>query len=416
LYLLKRISIIVFLTANTALFAQTILTIEGTSVNNAETGTWDGVNIPRSNPTSFTYRNNSITSINSTGYLLQAGDEIQNSQSNNLDGMIITGNKFTWNGTDASSITHGVFTGYNKNSVVKYNYLDKTPHGILFKSGTDNGFNMTYTSGGAAYNILKNAKLSLRIKGINGIHVYNNTFYNDAFSDLSSSIIEIDANNDRPVPAPSLGARIFNNIFYTKYQIPNIRIESWCLKDFESDYNVFYCETGTPVFVISGELKTFAGWQALGYDKHSVVINPDFISTTSFVTASRLNYGTDLGGEWQTGLSTNATWSSIYPATSAQNGPWQAGARVFASGSVDPTVKIYPNPAFNHIYISIIEPTEVLDYICIINLSNKVVFHEQLNPDARESDFPINLLPGVYIVQLGLNNRPHFTEKLVVTN
>jgi hypothetical protein len=330
--------------------------------------------------------------------------------------MIITGNKFTWNGTDASSITHGVFTGYNINSLVKYNYLDKTPHGILFKSGTDDGFNMTYTSGGAAYNILKNAKLSLRIKGMNGVHVYNNTFYNDAYADLSSSIIEIDANNDRSVPAPSLGARIFNNIFYTKYQIPNIRIESWCLKDFESDYNVFYCETGTPVYVISGVLKTFTEWQALGYDKHSVVVNPDFISTTSFVTASRLNYGTDLGTEWQTGLSTSATWSSLYPAISAQNGTWQAGARVFAPSSGDQIVKIYPNPAFNHIYISIIEPTEVLDYICIINLSNRVVFHEQVNPDAREFELPINLLPGVYIVQMGLNNRPHFTEKLVVTN
>ncbi len=114
-------------------------------------------------------------------------------------------------------------------------------------------------------------------------------------TDWSASIIEIDANNDRSVPAPSLGTRIYNNIFYTKYQIPNVRIESWCLNDFESDYNVFYCETGTPVFVISGALKTFAEWQALGYDIHSVVVNPDFVNTTSFVPVSRLDHGTNLG-------------------------------------------------------------------------------------------------------------------------
>lgn len=179
LNLLKRKSIIVFLLTSSAIAAQTMLTIEGTFVNNTESGTWEGVNITRSEPATFTFRNNSITSINSQGYLLEAGNESETLQNNNLDGIVITGNKFIWSGTDASSITHAIFTGYNINSVVKYNYLDKTPHGILFKSGTDDGQNMTYSSGGAAYNILKNARLSLRIKGINRNHVYNNTFCND---------------------------------------------------------------------------------------------------------------------------------------------------------------------------------------------------------------------------------------------
>jgi Secretion system C-terminal sorting domain len=393
-----------------------MLTIGGTFVNNAESGTWAGVNIPRSEPTTFTYRNNSVASINSAGYMLQAGDEEGNSQNNNLDGMNITGNIFTWNGTDFSSITHAVFTGYNINSIIRYNYLDKTPHGILFKSGSDDGLNMTYTSGGAAYNILKNARLSLRIKGMNGIHVFNNTFYNDQGTDWTMSIIEIDANHDRSVPAPSLGTRIFNNIFYTKYQIPNIRIESWCLNDFESDYNVFYCETGTPVFAIDDVLKTFTEWQAMGYDAHSVIVNPDFVNTTGFVPFSRLDYGRDLGLEWQTGLSINATWSSHYPATTAQNGIWQAGARVFAAGNEDRTVMIFPNPALDHINISIVDPTIELDFIRIINISGKVVFQGKVDQEVREFPIWINLMPGIYFVQMGLNNQPYISEKLVVTN
>jgi Secretion system C-terminal sorting domain len=393
-----------------------MLTIGGTFVNNVESGTWAGVNIPRSEPTTFTYRNNSVASINSAGYMLQAGDEAGNSQNNNLDGMNITGNIFTWNGTDFSSITHAVFTGYNINSIIRYNYLDKTPHGILFKSGSDDGLNMTYTSGGAAYNILKNARLSLRIKGMNGIHVFNNTFYNDQGTDWTMSIIEIDANHDRSVPAPSLGTRIFNNIFYTKYQIPNIRIESWCLNDFESDYNVFYCETGTPVFAIDDVLKTFTEWQAMGYDAHSVIVNPDFVNTTGFVPVSRLDYGRDLGMEWQTGLSTNATWSSHYPATTAQNGIWQSGARVFAAGNEDRTVMIFPNPALDHINISIVDPTIVLDFIRIINISGKVVFQGKVDQEVREFPIWINLMPGIYFVQMGLNNQPYISEKLVVTN
>ena len=396
--------------------AQTVLTIEGTSVNNTESGNWAGVNIERSEPTLFTFRNNSIISINSEGYLLQAGDEVQNSQNNNLDGMVITGNKFTWNGTDASSITHALFTGYNINSIVKYNYIDKTPHGILFKSGTSDGFNMTNTTGGAAYNIVKNAKLSLRIKGMNGVRVFNNTFYNDAFADISSSIVEIDANNDSPVPAPSLGTRIYNNIFYTKFQIPNIRIESWCLNDFESDYNVFWCEAGPPLFIISGVLKTFTEWQALGYDMHSVVVNPGFINTSSLVPASRMDYGTDLGAEFQTGLSENASWSLTDPSTASQDGTWQAGASILSSGTGYQGVNVYPNPASDHINISIREPAEVLDYIRIVNLSGKVVFDRNVDPDLSQFQIPINLPPGFYYVQLGLNSRPLFTKKLVIRN
>jgi hypothetical protein len=120
--------------------------------------------------------------------------------------------------------------------------------------------------------------------------------------------------------------------------------------------------------------------------------------------------------EWQTGLSTSATWSSTNPTTTAQKGTWQAGARVFAASNEDQIVKIYPNPAFDHLYVSIIEPTEVLDYIRIINLSRNVVFQDKVNPDVREFQIQINLLPGFYIVQMGLNNHPHFAEKLVVTN
>ncbi|MDX9946214.1 MAG: T9SS type A sorting domain-containing protein [Bacteroidales bacterium] len=414
--MLKRVSILVFLTISSALYSQTVLTIEGTSVIDTESGNWAGVNIPRSVPTSFIYRNNSITSINSEGYLLQAGDEVQNSRNNNLDGMVITGNNFTWNGTDASSITHALFTGYNINSSVKYNYLENTPHGILFKSGSPDGFNMTFTSGGAAYNIVKNAKLSLRIKGMNGVRVYNNTFYNDAYTDLSSSIIEIDANNDSSVPSPSLGARIFNNVFYTKYRIPNVRIESWCLNDFESDYNVFWCEAGPPVFVISGELKTFAEWQALGYDTHSIVVDPGFNNTTDFIPASRLDYATDLGTEFQTGLSEDAVWSSSDPATASQDGTWQAGARILTSHSGNQAVNIYPNPATDHINISIPERTEVIDYIRIVNLSGKDVFHSKVDPDVREIQIRINMPPGFYFVMMGLNNHPYFTEKLVIKN
>ena len=132
--------------------------------------------------------------------------------------------------------------------------------------------------------------------------------------------------------------------------------------------------------------------------------------------ASRLDYATDLGTEFQTGLSEDAVWSSSDPATASQDGTWQAGARILTSHSGNQAVNIYPNPATDHINISIPERTEVIDYIRIVNLSGKDVFHSKVDPDVREIQIRINMPPGFYFVMMGLNNHPYFTEKLVIKN
>jgi len=326
---LKKILTILFFAINSSvLSAQTILIIEGRVENNSESGMWEGIYIPRSQPTTFIYRNNSITSVNASGYLLQAGDEGVSGSNNNLDGEVITGNKFTWNGTDPTSITHGVFTGYNINAILKYNYLDNVPMGLLRKS---NGMNNT--SGGVAYNIVINPKTACVAKGINNVNIYNNTFYSSkTTSETWRGLVDIYTNTDGGLNARSTGTKIFNNIFYTKHKILNIKIyENECLPGFESDYNLFWCEEGEPVFEIAGVLKTFTQWQALGYDTHSVVINPNFIDFTDFVPGARLDYGTNLGTNWEKGLSVAAVWGLTDPETANQNGAWQVGARIYSS-------------------------------------------------------------------------------------
>ena len=144
---MKKILIILFFAiSSSVLFGQTVLKIEGRVENNSEAGIWEGINVPRSQPTSFTYQNNSITSVNASGYMLQAGDENISGTNNNLDGEVITGNKFIWNGTDVESITHGVFTGYNINTILIYNYLDNVPMGLLRKSNGMTNTCLLYTS------------------------------------------------------------------------------------------------------------------------------------------------------------------------------------------------------------------------------------------------------------------------------
>ena len=308
--------------------------IEGQTYINSSSN-WSGVNIPRSTAISMIFRNNSITSVNSEGYLLQAGDEAPGKNNNKLDGEIIAGNKFTWNGINkASTITHGIFTGYNINCIIVYNYLYRVPTGMILKS---NG--MTYNTGGVAYNIINIVgNIAVAVKGTNGVLVYNNTFYSNEVKFTSNSvpgtaygIVDIFANDGLSPKAYSKGTKIKNNIFYTVNQIYNITIEnSQDLDGFESDYNIFWCEAGTPVFNYLGTKKTFSEWQALGYDTHSVVVNPNFNNINDFVPSSRLDYGTDLGATWQAGLSTTASWTvGATPAITYQNGSWQVGAIVY---------------------------------------------------------------------------------------
>ena len=310
------------------------LTIENQTYTNALTGHWDGVYIDRKVQTTFIFRNNSITSINSEGYMIQAGDEGVVNVNNNLDGEIITGNAFFWNGTNISStITHGIFVGYNINADIRYNYLYRVPTGMVIKS---NG--MSYSSAGVAYNIInKTGCIGIAVKGMHNVPIYNNTFYSDEVLYTSSSargtsfgLVDIFANDGLTPWVYPTGTKIKNNIFYTVNKIYNINIEETRdLDGFESDYNLFWCEAGTPMFKYLGVEKTFAQWQALGYDTHSVVINPYFANLTDFVPAARLDYGTNLGSAWQKGLAITAVWTvGSSPATTNQSGAWQVGARV----------------------------------------------------------------------------------------
>jgi len=338
---MKKTISFIFLTIRASLiFAQVPLTVEGVEVKSTVEGVWYGYNVLRDHPTTFIFRNNSITSVNASGYMLQAGDEGITKTNNHLDGEIITGNRFIWNGTDKTSITHGLFTGYNVNAIIKYNYLDKVPMGIIRKS-----YGMKDVSGVIAYNIIKNPiSTCVVVKGMNNVRIYNNTFYSNLGTYDGPGIgtwrglVEIYANEKFTPPIASTGVKVKNNIFYTKYQIANIHIyEKENLPGFESDYNVFYCEAGTPMFNYLGNDKTFAQWQELGYDRHSVVVNPNFKNITDFIPATRLNYGTDLGAKFRTGLSTTSTWNlGVSPETENQNGIWQAGARIYKVNNANP--------------------------------------------------------------------------------
>ena len=409
---MKKALLVLFLGISSSwLSAQVVLTIEGTEVVDTETGTSNGVNIPRSQRTIFKYLNNSITAVNASGYLLQAGDENPGEYNNNLDGEIITGNKFTWNGTDEFSMTHGLFTGYNIDAIIKYNYLNKVPNAIQRKSD-----GMIDISGVIAYNILNNPKLGIAVKGINGIKIFNNTFYSEHTpAQTNRGLIDIHANTDGELNAISTGTKVFNNIFYTRNRVFNIKIiESACLEGFESDYNVFWCDTGEPVFEIDGQSKTFTQWQALGYDLHSTVINPDFTDFTDFIPRIRLDYGKDLGTELQAGLAIDASWSKTDPRTESQNGTWQVGARIY--GALDEKVKIYPNPAHDIFYVLITDKSLSYHTLKIYDTTGRVVLEDIVEQGLNTINIPRGFPAGIYNIALESENLSRYVKRLLIFN
>jgi hypothetical protein len=272
---MQIILIICFLAITSSpLFGQTTLTIQGSTTNLTAISNDYGVIIPKSSLTIFKFLNNYISSVSNSGYLLQAGDENPGPTNGNLDGEVVSGNYFYWNGIGTTIETHGLFYAYNLNAVISCNYLYQVPISIIQKGGINTG-------GVIAYNIINNPQYSgVNIKGMSNVNVYNNTFYSNlsAANTAFQGLLNIYTNTVNGMNVPSHGTHIFNNIFYTVKNVSCISLEE-CddTVGLRSDHNLFYCETGTPAFKIANTYFTLAQWQALGYNKNSGVVNPTLI-------------------------------------------------------------------------------------------------------------------------------------------
>jgi hypothetical protein len=409
---MRKLFLIILSLATIITNAQTDLIITGKTYTNSD-DTWNGVEIPRSQPVRLQFRNNSITSGNNLGYMLLAGDEGPTENDNNLKGAVITGNQLVWNGTDLESITHGIFTGHNTNVLIKYNNLFHVPMGLIRKSGN----NMADDGGGVAYNIVRNGAVCMVVKGISNVKIYNNTFYTERTLEQTwRPLIQVYTNTDNGKYSVAHGTKIYNNILYTKFRTPSISVEDQeSLKGLECDYNLYWCESGTPMFIVNGNNLTFAEWQQLGYDAHSVVMNPDFRDMTSFIPRSRLDYGTPLGSGWAQGLSVNATWGTGDPATAMQSGNWQVGAVIYGEAATPSSnIEIYPNPVRNYFIIKNTPADNLPEIIRIYDLNGRLCLEKRLETSFLER-INVRLSSGVYIlnVTLGTTGNKH-VQKIVV--
>lgn len=200
-----------------------------------------------------------------------------------------------------------------------------------------------------------------------------------------------------------------------------ISTETVCLTNFESDYNVFWCTVGEPTFAIDGKKLTWQQWNTLGYDTHSKIVNPNFINTTDFVPADRLDFGLDLGTEWQTGLSTTAIWvPGSAPETANQNGTWQVGARISqitTSQNLNDSVGhflVYPNPSNGKFQIHIPDiPSEGV-VIEIKNVLGQKLEEGKIHSNITEWSI-LKYSGSIFFITIRSKNR-QATKRIIINN
>jgi len=165
-------------------------------------------------------------------------------------------------------------------------------------------------------------------------------------------------------------------------------------------------------------------WQAMGYDLHSVVVNPDFIDIEGFVPAVRLDHGLDLGADFREGLAVDATWNRVAPKSAVQNGLWQVGARIYeeeggGEGEEEwpkDVTWIYPNPAKGIINILLTDLNLQYRNLKIIDANGRMVYEKDLNYGLNEISIPGKFSSGLYSIILDGENLERSIRKVILLN
>lgn len=343
--MIKRTFIILSLLFPIAAMGQINLTIEGVD---SVTTSHNGYEIARTSLTNLIFRNSKISTALDDGFLLMAGDNDYNaSTTDKLEGAQIYNSQFIVTNTTPSGSIHGLMVGYNRNHDIHHNFINTHDYGLTREGGYADHTSTINTSGGIYYNIFKDCLYNIVTKGHNGTWIYNNTFYTTI--NEQGIFVGVKESDTGGITAPYPGSsntKIKNNIFYyagSYSQFHAIRLgesgdDTEAEMDtvgFECDYNIYYYTNTTghkPFFGYNGATLTWEQWRALGYDEHSVILDPQFENFVDFVPASRdlIDIGTDLGSTYEDGLSVSHTWVvDDEPTLETQGDVWQVGAKIY---------------------------------------------------------------------------------------
>lgn len=126
--------------------------------------------------------------------------------------------------------------------------------------------------------------------------IVSNTVYNNIF-----------VGNSRPVRILNSFSeegffKIKNNIMYGAFDIYTVQIAG-APSDIEIDYNNYYRTSGSHLFLYNGGDKSFAQWQALGFDTNSILSDPQILGVETYnfhlyEASAAIGAGVDVGLEY----------------------------------------------------------------------------------------------------------------------
>jgi hypothetical protein len=215
------------------------------------------------------------------------------------------------------------------NAVIKYNYSSGAGiASIIYKSTVA----MTSTEAPLMYNI---NVLSGIWSAIGGTKIYGNTVV-DA---LTQGIKLVGADDVSDISSNTVKNNIVVNGINTDLLVDVVSEKVADVHIF--DYNIYYSEAAKP-FKHKGTTKTFAEWQALGYDANSIFLTEaqfnnlftDYNNGDYSLKSGSLAIGSgeNLGDVYKTGLNSSTNWGDDTElptvVTKDQSGDWDIGAYI----------------------------------------------------------------------------------------
>lgn len=268
-----------------------------------------------------------------TGYGIGIGSESSGVWNNTITHVSVVNSKCkgpNYN-NGASLAPHGIFVGFQAGDVkVNYNRNIGVGSSYVFK-----GDNTDYAVSDCGYNLSVNDFIGLILSGSKNVFTHNKTIINP-----KQKAFILYAN---VAPNGSTGATIKNCIAIS----PSVilwDIDTYSLSGLTTDYNIYYCPLEKP-FIIDGVAKTFAEWQALGYDTHSIMLSSLVEAKALFVDYDNMNFalsansaaigfGQNLGESCNVGLDASTNWGgeselpTIVTKPQPAVGGWDCGAYI----------------------------------------------------------------------------------------
>jgi len=277
-----------------------------------------------------------IVGAGSNPALISIGTDATSTGDNLMTGLVynnkVLGDYHILGAVDSSQHVIPVFW---QNKVKVYNnYIEGGNIAIVFKhQGGD------CTDSAVIYNIVVNCFNGLQMKGAKNVPNYNNTVINKSLS--NSKCIYVHSNDG--VGQVSDGCIFKNNIIIDVSEAVNSLLVS--IEGTQTglifDYNIYYSTLEKP-FSVGYVAKTFAEWQALGYDEHSIMLteaqfnalftdfaNGDYSLKTG---SAAIGAGVTLDAAYDDGLDASTDWGNdtVLPVivTKQQGASWDIGAYI----------------------------------------------------------------------------------------